>query len=169
MQHSGWASRAYLVVLGWFCSCATGPKGPVPSQYEDSRFIHLQPPHPPDEHFCRRDADCTIINSDFRECCPEQRFEPYAVSRKALDYYQSRCEPTCPALDIYPDEPADPEGFVAVCIGQACDRRQKGVSHDEANGQRPGESLPNKPLQRTTPPQGHWCNINEPFVRRCRR
>ena len=27
----------------------------------------------------------------------------------------------------------------------------------------------NKPLQRTIPPQGHWCNINEPFVRRVRR
>jgi hypothetical protein len=28
---------------------------------------------------------------------------------------------------------------------------------------------PNKPLQRTIPPQGHWCNINEPLVRRARR
>jgi hypothetical protein len=27
----------------------------------------------------------------------------------------------------------------------------------------------NQPLQRTIPPQGHWCNINEPFVRRARR
>jgi len=27
----------------------------------------------------------------------------------------------------------------------------------------------NKPLQRTIPPQGHWCNINEPLVRRARR
>jgi hypothetical protein len=26
----------------------------------------------------------------------------------------------------------------------------------------------NKPLQQTIPPQGHWCNINEPFVRRAR-
>ena len=29
--------------------------------------------------------------------------------------------------------------------------------------------LSNKPLQRTKPPQGHWCNINEPLVRRVRR
>ena len=29
--------------------------------------------------------------------------------------------------------------------------------------------LANKPLQRTIPPQGHWCNINEPLVRRARR
>ena len=29
--------------------------------------------------------------------------------------------------------------------------------------------LSNKPLQRTIPPQGHWCNINEPLVRRARR
>ena len=28
---------------------------------------------------------------------------------------------------------------------------------------------PNKPLKLTTPPQGHWCNIKEPFVRRVRR
>ena len=27
----------------------------------------------------------------------------------------------------------------------------------------------NKPLQRTTPPQGNRSNISEPFVRRCRR
>jgi hypothetical protein len=27
----------------------------------------------------------------------------------------------------------------------------------------------NQPLQRTIPPQRHWCNINEPFVRRARR
>ncbi len=24
----------------------------------------------------------------------------------------------------------------------------------------------NKPLQWTIPPQGHWCNINEPLARR---
>jgi hypothetical protein len=29
--------------------------------------------------------------------------------------------------------------------------------------------LPNKPLQRTIPPQGNRSNINEPFVRRARR
>ena len=28
---------------------------------------------------------------------------------------------------------------------------------------------PNKPLQRTTPPQGNWSNINESLVRRARR
>jgi hypothetical protein len=32
-----------------------------------------------------------------------------------------------------------------------------------------GDVPPNKPLQRTTPPQGHWCNINELLVRRRRR
>ena len=29
--------------------------------------------------------------------------------------------------------------------------------------------VPIKPLQRTIPPQGHWCNINEPIVQRARR
>jgi uncharacterized RDD family membrane protein YckC len=32
-----------------------------------------------------------------------------------------------------------------------------------------GRAPPNKPLQRAIPPQGHWCNINEPLVRRARR
>ena len=32
-----------------------------------------------------------------------------------------------------------------------------------------GGELPNKPLQRTIPPQGNRGNINEPFVRRARR
>jgi hypothetical protein len=33
----------------------------------------------------------------------------------------------------------------------------------------PKSAPSNKPLQRTIPPQGHWCNINEPLVRRARR
>jgi len=150
MQHPGSYLLAYLVVFVGFCSCATtGTKDVLPLQYEDTRFSHLQPPPPPDEYFCRRDSDCTIVNLDFHECCPEQRFAPYAVSRTALDHQQSECEPGCAvALDIHPDEPAeraahglaaaaggaldispedsvDPRDFVAVCLRYTCERQQK--------------------------------------------
>jgi len=57
------------------------------------------------------------------------------------------------------------ESMVARSVAKSGDRGM--ALADESHWSLPLPS--NKPLQRTIPPQGHWCNINEPFVRRARR
>jgi hypothetical protein len=49
-------------------------------------------------------------------------------------------------------------------------RRRREIGSTSSEKLRGLAVLPsNKPLQRTTPPQGHCSNINEPLVRRVRR
>jgi hypothetical protein len=59
-------------------------------------------------------------------------------------------------------------------VSEVCDRKIGGEVGRLGNGSRGRVAVvcampSNKPLQRTTPPQGHWCNINGPLVRRARR
>jgi hypothetical protein len=57
------------------------------------------------------------------------------------------------------------ESVVARSVAKLGDRGM--ALADESHRSLPLPS--NQPLQRTIPPQGHWCNINEPLVWRARR
>jgi hypothetical protein len=92
---------------------------------------------PPDEHFCDRDADCTIVarESALHGCdwCDECRTEAFAASRLAVACHAQACgDVPCPTI-LYDDDPCDrtrsryvtPEYFVAVCINHTCERRPR--------------------------------------------
>jgi hypothetical protein len=57
------------------------------------------------------------------------------------------------------------ESVVARSVAKLGDRGMALADESQWSGPLPS----NQPLQRTIPPQGHWCNINGPLVRRARR
>jgi len=88
---------------------------------------------PPDEDFCERDADCTLVGleSDLHSCnrCYECRTEVYAASRLAVACHKQACgePPTCFAMLIphrcdYARHYVTPEFFLPVCIDHKCER-----------------------------------------------
>src|SRR5450631_1274147 len=90
---------------------------------------------PPDEHFCDRDSDCTIVGR--AGCCDVCGVEAYAMSRLAAACRALACRHTeCPGRDskghrVQWHSPCGnirhttPEFFVGVCVNNICERRPK--------------------------------------------
>jgi hypothetical protein len=89
---------------------------------------------PPDDYFCDRDADCTIVakESALHGCntCNECRVEAFAASRLAVACHAQACGPGACFWD-YDFDPCEnvryttPEYFLAVCINHTCERRPR--------------------------------------------
>jgi hypothetical protein len=71
---------------------------------------------------CDHDADCEIIDWNYRECCPGSHGEPYAVSRAAVKLHETLdCE--CQREGNVGGCFTKREDWIAVCADHACKRR----------------------------------------------
>jgi hypothetical protein len=113
---------AVILLQAVLCACATAKVGNMQAS-------------PPNDRFCDRDADCTIITHELHDCCPKCPGPASAVSRLAVKRHASHrraeCRGGCYAIAYACDSCRyDLREFTAVCVRQTC----------EIRGTKPGDS-----------------------------
>jgi hypothetical protein len=106
-----------LLIIVVMCSCGT------------TKVADKSEP-PAGDLVCERDADCTMLNYDFHQCCgfPPGR-EPFAISRSAVERFRkSECQGGCTADEQGWHRRPSLEGWTAVCIHNTCESRSSKAS-----------------------------------------